>query len=295
MVACIQETKLNANSKLLPFPNYATVRRDRPGPLGGGGLIILIHHSIQYTHIDTSSLFPLDTTTEHLAITAIINHTPLRIFNIYIPPSSSCPPNFSPSLEDLLTPQDDTIILGDLNAHSPAWYSQTADARAAARGEEILNALIPADLVILNTDTPTRLPSHGNPTSPDLSISTPDIATDLEWTTLTTLNSDHLPILLYLGGCFSSESPEIPRISYSNLKKADWESYTRSTEEAFARLELPSSACTGEAQLRKILLTSTKHIILTGHISNYMGIKGLQQVTQIYHRIFLVIYAISFG
>ena len=187
-----------------------------------------------------------------------------------MPPTSSCPPNYIPDLEGLLSPSDDTLILGDFNAHSPAWFSQTSDPRAAARGEEILNALNPADLIILNTDTPTRLPKHGNPTSPDLSISTPEIALDFEWTTLTTLNSDHLPILLHLGETLSTDSPQVPRISFTNLRKADWDSFTRETEEAFARLELPSSASTGEVQFRNILLTSARHFIPTDHIPNYI-------------------------
>ena len=35
LVACIQETMLTSKSLLRPFPNYATLRRDRPGPSGG--------------------------------------------------------------------------------------------------------------------------------------------------------------------------------------------------------------------------------------------------------------------
>ena len=111
-----------------------------------------MHHSIPYTPIDTDPLFSNDSTTEHLAIKATINNTTLNIYNIYIPPTSSCPPGFSPSLGDLLSPQEDSLFLGDFNAHSPAWFSQTSDARAAACGEEILDALTPADLVLLNTE-----------------------------------------------------------------------------------------------------------------------------------------------
>ena len=245
LVACIQETKLTDTSNLQPFQNYTTVRRDRPGPSGGGGLITLVHQSIEFTEPDLDHLFP-DTITEHISIRATINNTPLYIHNIYIPPTSSCPPGFTPSLDLLFAPQEDTLILGDFNAHSPAWFSQTSDARAAARGELIEESLSLRDLVILNTDTPTRLPAHGNPTSPDISISTPEIATDFDWTTLTSLKSDHLPILLHLGGDFSSESPQVPRISYTNLKKADWTSFARATEGEFARLGPPSSAGAGE-------------------------------------------------
>ena len=52
LVACIQESKLNPNSRLPSLPDYAVVRKDQVG--GGGGLITLIHHSISYTKIASS-------------------------------------------------------------------------------------------------------------------------------------------------------------------------------------------------------------------------------------------------
>ena len=118
MVACLQETKLSPSSNLRPFPDYTTVRHDRPGASRGGGLITLVHHSISYTRLP-SDLFPNDSTAEQLSITATINDIPLHIHNIYIPPHSSCPPNYTPSFTRLFQAQDDTLILGDFNAHHP--------------------------------------------------------------------------------------------------------------------------------------------------------------------------------
>ena len=46
LVACVQETKLDVNSSLKEFIDYATVRRDRPTGGGGGGLVTLVHHSV---------------------------------------------------------------------------------------------------------------------------------------------------------------------------------------------------------------------------------------------------------
>ena len=159
LIACLQETKLSSNSLLRPFPSYTTIRQDRPGSSGGGGLITLVHHSISYKRIISDHLFPSDQTTEHLVITATINNIPINIYNIYIPPSSSCPPNFSPSLQFISQAQDDSIILGDFNAHHLAWYSQTSDSRAAERGELIHNFILDSDLALLNTDTPSLQPA----------------------------------------------------------------------------------------------------------------------------------------
>ena len=100
LIACLQETKLGPNSNLRDFPNYSIIRRDRPSTVGpnGGGLITLVHHSITYTPLPTDHLFSQDAATEHLAITATINGHSINICNIYIPPTTSCPPGFSPAL-----------------------------------------------------------------------------------------------------------------------------------------------------------------------------------------------------
>ena len=266
LVACLQETKLSSSSPPLPpFPNHTIIRRDRPGSSRGGGLITLVHHSIPYT-VPTTDLFPHDSTAEHLSITATINSIPIHIHNIYIPPTSSCPSTYTPSFTRLFQTQDDTLILGDFNAHHPAWYSQTSDTRAAGRGEIIHDTLTDSDLVLLNTDSPTRLPSDSNPTSPDLSISTPHIAIDSEWSTLTTLNSDHLPIFIQLGRAFSMTFPEPPRRTFTNFRKARWDSYTWETEERFSNMELPSSCSTGEGSFRRVLTAAAHKHIPRGNI-----------------------------
>ena len=119
----------------------------------------LVHHTISYTELPTDDLFPHDSTIEHLAITVTINNIPIHLYNIYIPPSSSCPPNYSPSLHRLFQAQDDSLILGDFNAHHPAWYSRTSDTRAAARGDLIDDLVTDNGLIFLNSDSPTRLPT----------------------------------------------------------------------------------------------------------------------------------------
>ena len=269
LIACLQETKLGPNSNLRDFPNYCIIRRDRPSTAGpnGGGLITLVHHSIPYTPLPTDHLFSQDAATEHLAITATINGHSINIYNIYIPPTTSCPPGFSPALEFLRT-QDDSLFLGDFNAHHPSWYSNSSSTRAEERGTDIHEAITDGGLALLNGDSPTRVPSNGAPTSPDLSIASPHIAIDSEWGTITTGNSDHLPILIQLGTVFSMSCPELPQRTFTNMRKANWEAFWQETEERFGEVGLPPSCSAGEGIFRRILLDASRKHIPKGHIPN---------------------------
>ena len=163
-VACLQETKPSSHAGNLSFPDYYLLRRDRPAG-SGGGLAFLIHHSIPFTNIDTS--FILDQTIEVQSIAITIDHSPLIIYNVYVPPASSCPLGYSPDLSIILNRSgDDTLIVGDFNARHLGWFSTTTDARGDLIASEVENG----PYCVLNCDTPTRLPRHGNPSSPDISI-----------------------------------------------------------------------------------------------------------------------------
>ena len=99
-------------------------------------------------------------------------------------------------------------MMGDFNAHIPAWYSQTTYALAGAWGILITEFLTTSDLLLLNLDSPNHLTSRRNPTFPEPIIASYHIALDSEWCTLTTLNSDHLEIIAQL---------QPPRTSPSHL------------------------------------------------------------------------------
>ena len=53
---------------------------------------------------------------------------------------------------------------------------------------------------------------------------------DTEWRSLTTLSSYHLPMFVQLESSFQINLPEPPHHISTNLKKADWDSYTRAEE-----------------------------------------------------------------
>ena len=114
-VAVIQESKFSSKSKNPCIRNYTTVHKDRPHG-HGGGLLVFIHESITFSK-QSSSLS--DPHLEELTIKADIGNTKWIISNIYIPPASSCSNGYQSSIEHLLMTQD-TLILGDFNAHHPS-------------------------------------------------------------------------------------------------------------------------------------------------------------------------------
>ena len=103
----------------------------------------------------------------------------------------SCAQGFIPNISSLL-PATEALVLGDFNAHDALWHSNIQDNRGQLIADEIGNS----NLAVLNENTPTRLPSNGQATSPDISLSSISLITNTEWETVTSLGSDHLPIII---------------------------------------------------------------------------------------------------
>jgi hypothetical protein len=123
-------------------------------------------------------------------------------------------------------------VCGDVNAHHEGWESSLTD----PRGEELASCIEDSPLIILNEDSPTRLPLSGSPSSPDISLATAHIALVSNWATHVKLNSDHLPITIALP---SEEQPPPRKEScYTNFSKADWAEWIRATETEFRLLPL---------------------------------------------------------
>ena len=229
----------------------------------------MIHHSVTYREIKIDSLFPTDPHLEHQSVVVEVEGAELRVINIYIPPTSSCQPGYAPNLIPLFSTIDDTLIAGDFNAHDPAWYSNTTDTRAAERGEQIADACVDSPMQILNTDAATRVPTNGPTTSPDITFASAHLANGARWEPKTTLNSDHLPILIGLSGWFSSPPSNFGPRCYTNYRKADWPSFTSTTELAFQQLPAPTSCSQGKKVFRDTLLQGSKSHIPRGKIPNF--------------------------
>lgn len=112
---------------------------------GGGGVAFLVHHSVRFADIDVSPLIPPGNLTLELqGITAHINNSEIKIYNIYIPPA------YNPYIGKIID--------------NSAWYLSLSDSRDDALAQQIEDS----DFHILNTDTPMRLPPNGSLTSPDI-------------------------------------------------------------------------------------------------------------------------------
>ena len=154
------------------------------------------------------------------------------ISNVYIPPANSCSNGYHSSIEHLLTTPD-TLILGDFNAQHPSWYSRSTD----TRGRKIADSINGSDYGILNWDSSTKVPPNAELSSPDVSLASASLITSCSWQTLSTLSSDHLPILIRL----QMKTPSNPglRRTYVNLKKANWDRYRQEVVVAVVCLPRP--------------------------------------------------------
>ena len=124
---------------------------------------------------------------------------------------------------------NNTILTGDFNAHHTLWHSPTTD----NRGTLIADLINSSNRIVLNTNTPTRIPTNRNQqaTSPDISTASNTIYNNITWSTLNALNSDHNLIKISYNTKTKFRLIQHRR-SYTNYRKADWQGFTNSIENA---------------------------------------------------------------
>jgi hypothetical protein len=248
-VAAIQETKLNPTQPSPKFPGYTILRKDRTNH--GGGIALLIHSSINFMEIPapTPAAGP-DPFIECQSIKIDLKDGPIFITNIYIPPNSSTP-NYNASISHLFhNGNSDSLVLGDFNAHDQLWHSSISDNRGAILADEIDSS----DFITLNTNSPTRLPINGAPSSPDISLASGSLASISDWKTALTLPSDHLPIIISISsanfGLFT------PRTTFTNFNKANWSAFTAISEKLFEKSSLAANlSCSKAEQLFRDIIS----------------------------------------
>ena len=94
------------------------------------------------------------------------------------------------------------------------------------------NSINVSDYGILNWDSSTRVPPNAETSSPLVSTS---LITICSWKTLSTLSSDHLPILIRLQ--MKTTTTSDLRRTYVNRKKANWDRYRQEVEAALSKRE----------------------------------------------------------
>ena len=269
-IITIQETKLKKYNKTPQIPTYSAIRTDRANGKGGG-LLTYIKHNITFSDTKIPNFInPINT--ELQIIQLHITHKKIyTIANIYTPPRNTTSPDHATCDADItsciqyITNLPNSIISGDINAHSPIWHSHTTD----HRGDLIADLLGNSDHITLNTNTHTRLPFAANqrPTSPDITSITTNLYNRTHWETLNALNSDHLPILTTINTRTNFRLQQ-NRQTYTNYNKANWQNFTTETESSFRNINPPSDTHTANKILTNIILNADKPNIPNGKIQH---------------------------
>ena len=267
-IITIQETKLKKHNKTPKIPTYSAICTDRANGKGGG-LLTYIKHNITFSDTKIPNFInPINTELQIIQL-HIANNKIYTIANIYIPPRNTTSPDHATCDADItsciqcITNLPNSIISGDINAHSPIWHSHTTD----HRGDLIADLLGNSDHITLNTYTHTRLPFAANqqPTSPDITSITTNLYNRTHWETLNALNSDHLPILTTINTRTNFRLQQ-NRQTYTNYNKANWQNFTTETESSFRNINPPSDTHTANKILTNTILNAVKHNIPKGKI-----------------------------
>lgn len=202
-----------------------------------GGILTLVKNTIPAKH------YPIAEENLEAEVDRIIVQSDDRqiiIYNYY------CPNDKNLSLHGLTIPEEDCLVIGDFNSHSPSWGYDQYD----TRGEEVEIWQISSSLQLLNNryDHPTFYSRTWKTTStPDLAFATNNLACVSQRDVLPQLGgSDHRPIRITVEvAAPEKEALLLPRW---NFKKANWEEYRTLADRYTAKINVKSTKITRAAK-----------------------------------------------
>ena len=208
-VFCLQETFLK-NTDNINFKNYSLYNHiATENQKASGGSSILVKSNVPHRQIDINSNL------QAVAVNVTLSKS-ITICSLYLPPHCKFSKH---DLENLINQLPRPyLLLGDFNSHSKLWGClDTND-----KGEIIENFIAENDLCLFNDKQPTYLHSPTrNYFALDLSICSPNIYLDFDWSVLDDLHgSDHFPIKIE-----EITSTNEDHHSRWNLNKANWENF----------------------------------------------------------------------
>ena len=197
-VVAIQESKLTPASRTPKIPHYTAIHTEKEHKQGGG-LITYIKSGTTFGYIKTPQAINTDNTEIQL-LKIHTKHLQGHHHSQHIHSTKKHHDTIDTTDTDIthciqyITNLPNSIITGDVNAHSTLWHSYTDDHRSELISETLSNS----NHITLNTDTPTRVPNnaHQQPTSPDITTISSSLYNRTTWTPIRALHSDHLLILL---------------------------------------------------------------------------------------------------
>ena len=220
-VVCLQETRLRPSMDTPRFNRYNVAGRvDRSSEQIGGGVLILVRDDLSYEPL----LNPYNGTITDPHTDCVATRIfppfspPITIINIYSPPARWTAGQGTQEhllLINRLNLSPHCIITGDLNAHGSWDNHQPCD----QLGSKIDDWACDNNLVIANDGSHTRLNlATGGKSTPDVTLVSNSLASDIAWKVGSSCGSDHLPIHINLVTTPSS-SRQAPIGPDSPLKK----------------------------------------------------------------------------
>jgi hypothetical protein len=213
-IVFITETWLQAPWDL-PVHGYVTERMDRTD--GYGGIAVYIKQRLSYKIINKMN--------QHNYIQILgMEIASIKYYLIYIQPWAQLPIDFFH--QHLNLNSGPLVLLGDFNCRYPEIYQNQAD----RKGIILREATRQHELVLLNSDTPTRISQPiVRSYAVDLIFTSIDIAATTQWLyTEETLGSDH-----YITTCNVERQNMAPRFIYRRMgrKNVDYKKFQRKLEE----------------------------------------------------------------
>ena len=205
----LRETHLSSTRRF-QVPGYCALRTDRTfggrGPVSsathntGGGVLTLIHSDLAFSPVSVSSLSSQDPYSDYTCVEVLLsNHSPLQFLGLYSPPIRNTPSDcrtgaFCPGI---LPGSLGTFVLGDFNAHRPAWDRLIPP---GPLGGDLFRWIASSGLGILGDPASPALLRHsaGSRSSPGVSLAPASLAPHCGWRALPGLGSDRLPIEVVL-------------------------------------------------------------------------------------------------
>ena len=219
-VLCLQEC-LSSTVSFSPYQLVSSLDKSEHRR----GVSLLCHPSV------LASPVSLDTPLEAVAARVSLEKT-VTVCCLYLSPSYSIDKRALTALiEQLPRP---FLLLGDFNAHSPLWGSDST----SARGLMIEELLDECNLSLFNDGSPTHYTSFsGNFSHLDLSICDPSLLLEFDWKVHDDLcGSDHFPILL------SSNNPTVDTdLEKFLFKAANWDAFAARCSSILTEEEVFSS------------------------------------------------------
>lgn len=241
-ILAVQEAQFPAKavSRLPGFQPPVVVRRSRGRVAGGGAakggdVALYLRAGLQFAALTCPLVHPNDDTTEVCGV-RLLGDRPLTIVNLYRPPIrptelDTRTDNFAPSA---LPVDNNTLLVGDFNAHHPMW-DHGCDA-ADAVGARVATWLGSVGWTTLNSGEPTHVSyRNASQTAPDLIACSDDLARRATWRLGPDLGSDHLPMVAEIAT--SNHHPRCIRKPRWSFKKADWVAFQAECEAAFEEAE----------------------------------------------------------